>query len=557
MLLFKHKLFYLIFIFANFYPSLASANTVFDDYESGCNCAKDLTLNNELFIDNKEQIDTFFDSNTNQNISNLLSENSSESEKTVEVIPESNQWHFQIQPYFTVPVNTYGTATARGRTVDYHLSLGETLDSLNFTASARFEAWKGRLGFIVDGYYVNLGSVADISKQITRNPSALNSLNYLTSKATNTRVTDLVNNLDQKIETAKENAQGKKDETIEQLDQQVENLKITVSQDLEKIQAIDTKVEEINNRWANISDSNIRDFSFQDLDNLQLTSEGFKELLALNVRDFPKVQDLRELNQTIKETGVFSSLPEIKQELNKTREILEQGLEKIKQEKENQVSEDLEKLQLEMEEAKTLVEEELAKIQQLEDFLENRSPQNLDLSSKTNLSFQQGIYDFALSYHFGEFPNYRLPDKPSGRNYPIVWFQPIAGVRLNNLSVNIEQTINVNATSSLVNFSGSFQNDYGQTRTWFEPMIGAKLGAQLSDTFGLWLRGDASGFGLAGETDMSWNLLGGMDWWVGYKTSLQLGYRFYNIDYSWGSGNNAFGFKESFNGPFLSATFHF
>jgi hypothetical protein len=138
-----------------------------------------------------------------------------------------------------------------------------------------------------------------------------------------------------------------------------------------------------------------------------------------------------------------------------------------------------------------------------------------------------------------------------------VWFQPIAGVRLNNISIDIEQTTNVFATSTLVNFNGSFQNNYGQTRTWFEPMVGAKFGVQMNDRIGLWLRGDASGFGLAGETDMSWNILGGMDWWVGYNTSLQLGYRFYEIDYAWGSGNNAFGFKESFNGPFLSATFHF
>ena len=293
------------------------------------------------------------------------------------------------------------------------------------------------------------------------------------------------------------------------------------------------------------------------MQDLKLRVEGFRELLALNVRDFPKIQDLQKLNQKISDIGILSTIPEVKQKLIETRDILEEGLQRVKQEREIKDTEELQQLEREIQSAKALVDEELAKIQKTEDFLENRIPQNLDVTSQTNLNFQQGIYDFALSYHFGDIPNNRLPDKPSGRNYPLMWFQPIAGVRLNNISINIEETINVMATSSLVNFNGSFQNTYGQTRTWFEPMLGAKMGLQFNDRIALWLRGDASGFGLAGETDMSWNLLGGMDWWVGYNTSLQFGYRFYEIDYAWGSGSNKFGFKESFNGPFLSATFHF
>jgi predicted nucleic acid-binding Zn-ribbon protein len=402
-----------------------------------------------------------------------------------------------------------------------------------------------------------LGDVVDLQAQVTRTPSALNSVNYLLSKGTNTRITELADNLDQKIETAKQNEQLKETEILQQLDQQIENLQIAISQDKMRIETVDAKVAEIRANLANFSDSRIGDLNFQDLEDFKLSPEGFKELLALNIRDFPEIQDLKELNQKIADAGILSTIPEIKEELTNTSNILEDGLQRVIEQRKIQDTEELQKLQAELEEAKSLVDQELAKIQKTEDFIENRSPQNLDIDSQTNLSFQQGIYDFAVSYHFGDIPNYRLPEKPSGRNYPLFWFQPIAGMRLNNISVNIEETINVVATSTLVNFSGSFKNNYGQTRTWLEPMIGAKLGMQLNDRIGFWLRGDASGFGLAGETDMSWNIYTGMDWWVGYNTSLQLGYRFYEIDYSWGSGNNAFGFKESFNGPFLSATFHF
>ncbi len=72
-------------------------------------------------------------------------------------------------------------------------------------------------------------------------------------------------------------------------------------------------------------------------------------------------------------------------------------------------------------------------------------------------------------------------------------------------------------------------------------MIGAKLALQVSDPVTLWVRGDVSGFGLAGDTDLSWNVIAGADWWVSGNISLQLGYRFYEINYKNGSGNNAYG----------------
>ena len=81
MLPFQHKLFYIIFVLANFYPSFASANTVFDD-ELGCNCAKDLTLNKDLFISNNElKIDNFLNNKINQNTSNFISQNEDKKEQ--------------------------------------------------------------------------------------------------------------------------------------------------------------------------------------------------------------------------------------------------------------------------------------------------------------------------------------------------------------------------------------------------------------------------------------------------------------------------------------------
>jgi hypothetical protein len=123
--------------------------------------------------------------------------------------------------------------------------------------------------------------------------------------------------------------------------------------------------------------------------------------------------------------------------------------------------------------------------------------------------------------------------------------------------VQIQNTINYEISSSLVNIQGTTQNTVQAGKLWLEPLVGGKLGLQLSDPITLWLRGDMSDFGLAGDTDYSWNLLFGMDWWVRENISLQLGYRFYEINYKTGTGSNAFGFSELFNGPFVSASFHF
>ncbi len=175
----------------------------------------------------------------------------------------------------------------------------------------------------------------------------------------------------------------------------------------------------------------------------------------------------------------------------------------------------------------------------------NASRRQTTLSANT--SFSQGIYDFAVSYHFGDPAQFSLPDKPSNKSFPLYWFEPILGVRLNSIDASIDASLDFGR------FDRDFQRTVSRGRTWLEPMIGAKLGVQVSDPIILWLRGDVSGFGLAGNPDLSWNVIAGADWWISPTTSLQLAYRFYEINY----GNNDLRFKSGYNGPFLGVTFNF
>jgi hypothetical protein len=253
----------------------------------------------------------------------------------VKLTDDSNRWHFQLQPYLIAPISTYGSVAIRNRSIDYNLSLGEVLSSLNFAIYGRFEAWNNNLGFIADASYLKLGNVASASRRQTT------------------------------------------------------------------------------------------------------------------------------------------------------------------------------------------------------------------LSATT--SFSQGVYDFAVSYHFGDPAQYSLPDKPSNKSFPLYWFEPILGVRLNSLDASIDASLDFGR------FDRNFQRTISRGRTWLEPMIGAKFGVQVSDPLILWLRGDVSGFGLAGNPDLSWNVIAGADLWISPTTSLQLAYRFYEINY----GNNELRFKSGYNGLFLGTTFNF
>jgi len=619
---------------------------------------------------------------------------------------EDRGWQIKFQPYATIPINTYGTATARGRTVNYHLDLGEVLQSLRVTGSARVEAWNGRFGLIFDGYYASLRNVINLQKTRVREPNFINSLNWLLSRDANQRIQKAINGLEgisqsvdriqglkeegsfqeagdkiralrqnialkteqlsqlpaaaqelrnqirqevalreeqlQELETAIDNARQRFQQEIVPKIEQAQELKTTLAEIRQEVrQEVERKAERLNEfKQAldslqgqlaerqntlqemvvkiqtlpevdigeirdNIDIRDLRDLekkiaelprdpAFSDrLGNLKDFQEKLSQIQEALARGQEKIQELRglkdseplqqlqgkiqelrelkdreplqqlqgkieELRQT-KDSEILQQLQAKVQELQqlKDSEPLQQLQAKLQELRELKDSEPLQRLEQEIQNARESLEQLEQTMQQVQEFADNRQLQQLEADSETNLQFDQGIYDFAVSYHIGAPLSHELPEKPSNRSFPLIWFQPYAGLRLNSISIDIEQTLTVQLSSPLVNFSQTFQQTFSQGRTWFEPLLGGKFGVQVSDPITLWIRGDASGFGLAGDTDISWNLLFGVDWWVNRQISLQFAYRFYGIEYKNGSGDNAFGFTQNFNGPFLAATFHF
>ncbi|NCR91362.1 MAG: chromosome partitioning protein ParA [Microcystis aeruginosa G13-01] len=619
---------------------------------------------------------------------------------------EDRGWQIKFQPYATIPISTYGTATARGRTVSYHLDLGEVLQSLRVTGSARVEAWNGRFGLIFDGYYASLRNVIDRQKTTVRQPNFIDSLNWLLSRDASQRIQKAINGLEgisqsvdriqglkeegsfqeagdkiralrqdialkteqlsqlpaaaeevrdqirqevalreeqlQELETAINNARQRFQQQIVPKIEQAQELKTTLAEIRQEVQQeVERKAERLNEfkqaldslqgqlaerqntlqemvvKIQTLPDVDIgeirdnidirdlrdlekkiaelpRDPAFSDrLGNLQDFQEKLSQIQEALARGQEKIQELRGLKDSeplqqlqakiqelreLKDSEPLQQLQGKIEELRQTKdsEILQQLQAKVQELQQLKDSEPLQQLQAKLQELRGLkdseplqrLEQEIQNaresleqleqtMQQVQEFADNRQLQQLEADSETNLQFDQGIYDFAVSYHIGDPISHELPEKPSNRSFPLIWFQPYAGLRLNSISIDIEQTLTVQLSSPLVNFSQTFQQTFSQGRTWFEPLLGGKFGVQVSDPITLWIRGDASGFGLAGDTDISWNLLFGVDWWVNRQISLQFAYRFYGIEYKNGSGDNAFGFTENFNGPFLAATFHF
>jgi len=619
---------------------------------------------------------------------------------------EDRGWQIKFQPYATIPISTYGTATARGRTVSYHLDLGEVLQSLRVTGSARVEAWNGRFGLIFDGYYASLRNVIDRQKTTVRQPNFIDSLNWLLSRDASQRIQKAINGLEgisqsvdriqglkeegsfqeagdkiralrqdialkteqlsqlpaaaeevrdqirqevalreeqlQELETAINNARQRFQQEIVPKIEQAQELKTTLAEIRQEVQQeVERKAERLNEfkqaldslqgqlaerqntlqemvvKIQTLPDVDIgeirdnidirdlrdlekkiaelpRDPAFSDrLGNLKDFQEKLSQIQEALARGQEKIQELRGLKDSeplqqlqakiqelreLKDSEPLQQLQGKIEELRQTKdsEILQQLQAKVQELQQLKDSEPLQQLQAKLQELRGLkdseplqrLEQEIQNaresleqleqtMQQVQEFADNRQLQQLEADSETNLQFDQGIYDFAVSYHIGAPLSHELPEKPSNRSFPLIWFQPYAGLRLNSISIDIEQTLTVQLSSPLVNFSQTFQQTFSQGRTWFEPLLGGKFGVQVSDPITLWIRGDASGFGLAGDTDLSWNLLFGVDWWVNRQISLQFAYRFYGIEYKNGSGDNAFGFTQNFNGPFLAATFHF
>lgn len=97
--------------------------------------------------------------------------------------------------------------------------------------------------------------------------------------------------------------------------------------------------------------------------------------------------------------------------------------------------------------------------------------------------------------------------------------------------------------------------DVSDTKTWFDPLIAARLTVPLESKWHLGISGDVGGFGIG--SDFAWQVFP----FVGYRFSrlfeLALGYRALGMDYKTGSGDELFIYDMVIFGPQLGFVFRF
>ena len=98
-------------------------------------------------------------------------------------------------------------------------------------------------------------------------------------------------------------------------------------------------------------------------------------------------------------------------------------------------------------------------------------------------------------------------------------------------------------------------NGKGGSRDWFEPVVGAQLLVPFSPKWSATLRGDAGGFGVADASDLTWSAMAAAGWSFAENWMAKLGYRYYYIDYSDGSGPAEFGLEGNMHGPYIGIAY--
>lgn len=94
-----------------------------------------------------------------------------------------------------------------------------------------------------------------------------------------------------------------------------------------------------------------------------------------------------------------------------------------------------------------------------------------------------------------------------------------------------------------------------QQQSWVDPVIGAQYLWPFADQWSLNLHGDIGGFGIG--SDFAWQAMAVLRWQFSPRTGVALAYRYLDMDYEDGKGNDRFLYDMATSGPALGVVFTF
>lgn len=131
--------------------------------------------------------------------------------------------------------------------------------------------------------------------------------------------------------------------------------------------------------------------------------------------------------------------------------------------------------------------------------------------------------------------SYRLSESDDGDSFDI-----LGGVRFNWADNDVR----------LMRPDGS-QVKASDNETWFDPVVGVRAAAQLTDRWGVVGYADVGGFGLS--SDLTWQAMASVNYRLNDRFSVVVGYRYYAIDYD----HDGFVFDVAQYGPLIGTTIRF
>lgn len=125
-----------------------------------------------------------------------------------------------------------------------------------------------------------------------------------------------------------------------------------------------------------------------------------------------------------------------------------------------------------------------------------------------NLDFEQFLGEFVIFYRTSETPQ--------------SFVDLYAGVRYNSMSLDLEATSNGTVLQKSEQRSGDEE--------WADPIIGLRTQWDINERWFIAAKGDIGGFGV--NSDFTWNLQGTVGYKFSESVSCEIGYRYFDTDYS-------------------------
>ncbi|MBW4653297.1 MAG: hypothetical protein KME20_09740 [Kaiparowitsia implicata GSE-PSE-MK54-09C] len=171
-------------------------------------------------------------------------------------------------------------------------------------------------------------------------------------------------------------------------------------------------------------------------------------------------------------------------------------------------------------------------------------------SANASASLRQGTIDLAAFYRVVDAS---LNDAATVENpYPRLILDPFLGLRVNILRQEIEvDDVQIGPMTVPVN------REFSSSRTSLEPLVGARLGLQLSQRWGLAVRSDVSGFDISADRNTTWRLFLAARYGLSPSATLQLAYIFSALNFRDGEGLRRAEVDLDQQGLGLSVSFRF